>query len=82
VPAPVAIPSAPTPPSTIDVPVPVPIVSLPPTPGAVVSTRPSVIGAFGVSARAETILPLSPSTMLVPSCVVIWSSPMPPTTIA
>ena len=81
----VEIVSAPVPPITIAEPVPVWIVSLPPMPGAVVSTIPSVIGRSPngfVFAPAAKIAPLSPRMMFVPVPPVIVSLPAPPITIA
>ena len=84
-PSTVEIVSAPVPPITIALPVPVWITSSPPTPGAVVSTRPSVIGSVPnglVFAPAAKIRPLSPRITFVPAPPVIMSAPWPPTTIA
>ena len=77
--------SAPVPPITIELPSPTEIVSLPPIPGAVVSTIPIVIGRLPkrfVSEPAAKIAPLSPRMTFVPEPPVIVSLPAPPTTIA
>ena len=73
------------PPKTIASPVPVVMWSTPPMPGAVVWTRPTVIGSVpkrSLSEAAARIWPLSPRMMAVPMPPVIVSSPWPPTTIA
>ena len=73
------------PPNTIASPVPVVMLSLPPMPGAVVWTSPTVIGSVpkrSASEEAARIMPLSPRMTLVPEPPVIVSLPWPPTTIA
>jgi len=72
--------SAPVPPMTIALPVPIVMSSLPPMPGSVVSTSPTVIGSEpngdGLSAIPR-ILPASPRMMFVSDPPLTMSPPWP-----
>ena len=77
--------SAPVPPITIALPAPIVDRVVAADAGAVVWTRPSVIGRPPkrfVSVAAAKIWPLSPRITFVPEPPVIVSLPAPPTTIA